>query len=138
MLREGLKNDVKLAGRNGAIFGKGIYLAEELTVASNFLSFGRGRNGETLACMLECEVVADPAQVLRGDEHATSGVPSKYVIVKNDCLVRPRRLLVYRHQRARDMRWLGTLLATALALMLLLLMLVKKGTVPVDRLIFWQ
>ncbi len=63
VLREGLKNDVKLAGRNGAVFGKGIYLAEELTVASNFLSFGRGRSGETLACMLECEVVVDPAQV---------------------------------------------------------------------------
>ncbi len=76
--------------------------------------------------------------MLRGDEHMSSGVPAKYVIVKNDCLVRPRRLLVYRHQRAKDMRWLGTLLATLLALLLLGLMLVKKGTVPVERLIFWQ
>ncbi len=53
VLREGLKNDKKLAGRNGAIFGAGIYLAEELDVATNFLRFGAGRNGKAVAVMLE-------------------------------------------------------------------------------------
>ncbi len=138
VLREGLKNDAKLAGRNGAIFGAGIYLAEELDVATHFLRFGVGRSGKSVAVMLECEVVVEEGQVLRGDEAMSAGVPAKYIVVKNDCLVRPRRLLVYHHARSRDMRWLGSLLALLLAVALLLLMLVKKGTVPFPRLLFWQ
>ena len=140
VLREGLKNDPKFAGRNGAVFGKGIYLSEELDVSMNFLSFGRGRDaGSLLACMLECEVVEDPSQVLVGDEEKASGVPSKYIIVKNDCLVRPRRLLVYHQKKVQsDYRWLGTLLAVMLGVMLLVLMLVKKNTIPVGRIFSWS
>ncbi len=139
VLREGLKNDPHLSGRNGQLFGKGIYLSEELDVAMNFLSFGKGRFGAGLACMLECEVVLDPQQVLRGSEDSGNGVPSKYIVVKNDCLVRPKRLLIYHEKKqVHDYRWLGSLLALFLAISLLLLMFVKKNTLPMARLIFWE
>jgi hypothetical protein len=70
----------------------------------------------------------------------TSGVPAKYVVAKNDCLVRAKRLLVYRHKKhlSKDLRWLGTLIVTGISFLLLALMLVKKCTLPVERLLFWQ
>ena len=140
VLREGLKNDSHLAGRNGQLFGKGIYLSEDLDVAMNFLSYGKGRGGVGLACMLECEVVLDPQQALRGsEEQSGNGLPSKYIVVKNDCLVRPKRLFIYHQkEKANDYRWLGSLLAFLFAIFMLLLMFVKKSTLPMSRLIFWD
>lgn len=128
ILRESLKNDAALSGRNGAIFGQGIYLSEDPVVASNFLKYGPGWKhsalAPSLACLLECEVVNDPACVLHGvDEQGHERMPNKYVLVKNDCMVRVRRVLVYCQRPAppSDLRWMAKwiLLACVLALVVL-------------------
>lgn len=93
ILRESLKNDPHFSGRNGQVFGKGIYLSEDPCVAQNFLSFGsswkKSKFGEKLACLLECEVVLDESQVSRGSKEGK--VPDKYIIVSNDCLGTTKR-----------------------------------------------
>ena len=138
ILRESLKNDQKLAGRNGQVFGKGIYLSTEASVAQNFLHYGATHGGPATAVLLECEVVMDPAQALSGDA-GHEGVPQKYIVVQNDCLVRVRRLLVYRERSTpRDLRWVGRVLVFLVALLLLAMMLLKNKSSALSRLLVWQ
>ncbi len=133
ILRESLKNDKHLAGRNGQIFGKGIYLSEDPVVATNFLSYGRGwkhaQGWRSLACLLECEVVCDPTAVLHGRDE-TGRMPMQYVLVQNDCLVRVKRVLVYgeRPTPPSDYRWLAKWLLMFCVVALVLLATWKNAS----------
>ena len=134
ILRESLKNDRNLAGRNGQVFGKGIYLSTDAGVAQNFLHYGKPWNGahdgSSMACLLECEVVMS--------DLATE-TPEKYLVVQNDCLVRVRRVLLY-HERntQRDWRWVGRALVILVALVLLAMMLLKNKSSALSRFLIWQ
>lgn len=128
ILRESLKNDKNLSGRNGQVFGKGIYLSEEPMVAVNFLHYGRAWKhcamGHSIACLLECEVVCDPVAVMRGEKEKDARVPEKYVLVQNDCLVRVKRILVYAEKPpapSSDYRWVGKWLLVLFVVALFLL-----------------
>lgn len=140
ILRESLKNDPKLSGRNGQIFGKGIYLSEDPVVACNFLSYGSSwkhcRLGHSIACLLECEVLLGP-DVERGSKEGQ--VPEKYVLARNDCMVRVKRVLVYTEKKKpiqpRDFRWLGRALVILIALAMLAMILMKRHSA--SKLVVW-
>jgi hypothetical protein len=83
--------------------------------------------------------VLDPSQVLMGTEEGeNSDIPKKYIIVQNDCLVRVKRVLVYREKHTpKDMRWMGRVLVVLIAILLLGMILIKKNSVSIGRFLVW-
>eukprot|EP00878_Enallax_costatus_P031424 GHUV01034367.1.p1 GENE.GHUV01034367.1~~GHUV01034367.1.p1 ORF type:complete len:237 (+),score=61.79 GHUV01034367.1:678-1388(+) len=84
----------------GAVFGSGIYLAENFNVAYSFCTAREGWCGSSigkyLRCVLLCEVDMDTA--VRGSstrQTATNGLPEKYILVPRPQGVVVRYLLVF-------------------------------------------
>jgi len=93
-----------------SLFGEGIYLASDLGVCLAYSSRGVGWNNSSLGPSLSClavtqvkhhqDVKVHTEEPGRGMVEDSEGgrVPEKYVVVRNNELLRIRYLLVYQHQ----------------------------------------
>lgn len=107
ILKFGLQHNLN-RGRE-VIFGKGIYLSNEISVCTNFAPFGETWTKSTLgnkhSIIALCEVINDEKEVKCKDEKnkkrainhdSYDAIPEKYFVVTNSELVRIKYLLVYR------------------------------------------
>jgi len=88
-----------------ALFGEGLYLSSELNVSLPYSSNGTGWKlseiGPTMSCVALCEYVEHPSYtkkctnaVSRQTDHQHR-LPDKYLLIRNNEVVRVRYLLVY-------------------------------------------
>ena len=94
--------------RTGAAFGDGIYLAEDLKVAMNFVQFSskniwkkwsliRTNTELNVGCVAACEVICHPNHISTLNDAARGN----YFIVKDEHHVKLHSLLIYCVQRPR-------------------------------------
>lgn len=104
-----------------SIYGDGIYLSTDPSVAINFRRPGRtwvqSSLGESLSCLLVAEVLHHPASVARSEADGPNGkqmpgvtldhrLPRSYILVKNNLHVRARYLILWRQSTAaRSAKW---------------------------------
>ena len=104
-----------------SIYGDGIYLSTEPSVAMNFRRSGRtwcqSSLGESLSCLLVAEVLHHPASVARSEADGPNGkqmpgvsldhrLPRSYILVKNNLHVRARYLILWRQTApSRSAKW---------------------------------
>ena len=100
ILAEGFKLG-KFGGRNGSLYGEGIYLATEANISLNYLSEGNGwihsnNFSDKLGVMFICQVV-DNSQYLekKTEKNKYSDFPSQFIVAKNPIFVRPKFMLVF-------------------------------------------
>jgi len=88
-----------------SLFGEGIYLASDLGVCLAYSSRGVGWNNSSLGPSLSCLAVTQvkhhhdvKVEDSLVEDSEGGRVPEKYVVVRNNELLRIRYLLVYQHQ----------------------------------------
>lgn len=132
ILHHGLQN---LSGtehmQSGEILGSGIYLAEEVSVAQNFMRFGpisllksAGLSAPMMSfgAIAECELICHPDNM-----KSTSGGPSAYYVVQEEHHVRLKSIYIYSTPSSSSFWfWFGFLLCTTTGGLILLWMTIRR------------
>lgn len=96
-----------------SLFGEGLYLSTELDVSLPYSTNGTGWQksslGTTLACVALCEYVDHPVCVKKCTKEAQhkTDLPEKYIIVRNNDIVRVRYLVIYASGRRKQQKAQG-------------------------------
>jgi len=112
ILHNGLKNKFQ---SDRSLYGQGIYLALDNSVAENFFTLGNNWKHSAfkakVGCVAGCEVAKNPNEV------QLVGESKNYLVVSNESLVRIKNLLVFEGEPKRTSNKCGMILVAYLLLL---------------------